>query len=159
SARQTLTCEVNLGKDPKAKTLYGELRERSEATPMELERTAMTALEQFELLREMIANEPLGMRAAQIARILLASAEEKKVKPAEVRAWAEKAVKSAALYGPGVLRSEQLLVARTLAEQEGYAATALQYANRAEAGLDEKAEGPVAAKRVLDVLLAVQEKA
>jgi len=89
----------------------------------------------------------------------LANAEEKKAKPAEVRAWADKAVKSAALYGPNVLREEQLIIVRTLAEQSGFEATALQYAKRAEAALDEKTEGPIATKRVLDALLLAQEKA
>jgi len=159
SEGQSLNFEVLLGKDAKAKTFYGELRPRGQAIPVELERTKMTAVDEFELYRENIVNEPPGMRAVRYARFLLAGAEENKIKPAEARAWAEKAVKSAALYGPGVLRDEQLLVARILSEQTGFEATALQYAKRAEAGLDEKAEGPVATKRVLDVLAAVQEKA
>lgn len=158
STRQTLNCEVNLGKDAKAKTFYGEMRAGRDVIPLEIERTKMTGLEQFDNLREMIESEPLGMRAAQMARILMSDAEEKKIKLAEVRGWADKAVKSAALYGPSVVRQEQLLVARTLAEQSGYETIALQYANRAEAGLDDKTDSPTV-KRVLDVLMLVQEKA
>src|SRR5262245_14680146 len=46
SPQQTLICEVNLGKDTKAKTFYGEERdrERGDAKPLEVERTTMTSL-------------------------------------------------------------------------------------------------------------------
>ena len=79
----------------------------------------MTSLDRYEILRDAFANEPLGLRAAHMARLLLSQAEERKVKQAEVRAWAQKAVKSAALYGPSTLRNEQLVVAQTLADQAG----------------------------------------
>ena len=55
SARQTLRCEINLGKDAKAKTFYGEVHERGDVIPAEMERTAMTGLDRFEILREAIA--------------------------------------------------------------------------------------------------------
>jgi hypothetical protein len=154
----TMICEVKLP-DAKATKLHGEANLKKDIYAVELERSSMTGLDDFDLMRERLANEPLGMRAAMMARMLMSDAADRKIKPAEVRSWAEKGVKSAALHGPNVARSELLIIAGILAEQKGFEATALQYARRAEAGLDEKKEGPVATKRVLDVLAAVLERA
>jgi hypothetical protein len=158
NSTQDLECEINLGKDPKATKFYGEMRAGRGTIPVEVQRTTMTAIDSFEFSREAIATEPPGIRVVQLARMLLPDVAEKKVKPAQVRAWADKALASAALYGPSVAREELLLIARTLAGQEGHEATALRYAEKAESGLRDKSDSATV-KRVLDVLALAQEKA
>jgi hypothetical protein len=154
----TFLCEVRLGKDPKAAKLYGNATVRKEPMPLELERTALTSLDSFDQLKEALAKTPLGYDAVGLALRLLQQAEAKKAKPTEVRAWAEKAVKSAELYGPAWQREVIVFVARILSEEKGYEAIALQYARRAERALEAK-EPPAAQKKVLDALRGVLEKA
>jgi hypothetical protein len=159
SSTLTLTCEVKLPRDGKASKLYGVATLRKRATPMELERTTLTSLEPIEQLREMFAKQALGHEAIQLSLRLLSQSEKLKAKPAEVRSWAEKAVKSADLYGPAFQRDVLLMVAQVLTEeQKGFEAIGLQYARRAERLLEPK-ESAVAQKRVLDVLAGVLEKA
>ncbi len=153
----TIPCEVKLGKDPKAAKLYGGASLRREPMPVELERTTRTTLEPFDQLKEALAKQPLGYEAIGMALGLLQQAEAKKVKPTEVRAWAEKAVKSAELYGPAWQREIVLVVAQVLSGQKGYESIALQYARRAERALEAK-EPPAAQKKVLGVLKEVLEK-
>lgn len=152
-----LPCEVKVGKDPKATKLYGTATLRRDATPVELERTALASLDAFDQLRDVFGKQPLGCEAVEMALRLLQRSQEKKAKPAEVRAWAEKAVKSAELYGPVWQRDILLLVAQVLAEQEGYEGIAVGYAKRAERLVDPK-EHPLAQKKVLDVLIAALKK-
>jgi hypothetical protein len=154
----TWACVIKLPGDTKAGKLYGETTFRGGTLPLEMERTTLTSLDPFDLNRESLAKEPPGVAAIGLALNLLRSAEEKKVKPAEARSWAEKAVKSADLYGPGFQRNVLLNIANVLGEQKDFVAVALQYARRAERGLDDK-EGPAAQKRVLSVLADVLEQA
>lgn len=158
SSDLVLPCEIKLGKDPKAAKLYGLSMLRKKATPVELERTTATSLDPVDQLREAFAKQALGHEAIPLSLQLLGQSEKLKAKPQEVRAWAEKAVKSADLYGPALQRDVLLMVAQVLTEEKGYEAIALQYARRAERLLDPK-ETPVAQKRVLDVLAGVLEKA
>jgi hypothetical protein len=137
--------------------MYGTAFLRKQATPLELERTALTSLDSFEQMRDALGKQPLGHEAVQMALRLLSQSEAKKVKPAEARAWAEKAVKSAELYGPAWQRQILLVVAQVLSEEKGFESIALQYARRAERILEPK-EPPSAQKKVLDVLAAVLEK-
>ena len=153
-----LGCTVKLPADRKVAKLYGETTFRKSTMPIELERTGITSLDPFAQNREALNKEPLGVGAIDLALGLIRQAEAKKVKPAEVRSWAEKAVKSADLYGPGTQRDLLLRIAEALGEQKGFEAVALQYARRAERLLDEK-EGPAAQKRVLSVLADVLEAA
>jgi hypothetical protein len=154
----TLPCEIKLPADRKTDKLYGETQFRKAPMPVEMERTTLTSLDQFDQNRDTLAREPLGIQAIGLALSLLREAGEKKVKPTEARAWAEKALKSAELYGPGVQRDVLLGVANVLGQQKGFETIALQYARRAERQLDEK-EGPAAVKKVLGVLADVLEKA
>ncbi|MFO0845029.1 MAG: hypothetical protein U0797_22005 [Gemmataceae bacterium] len=154
----TLPCELKLGKDPKAAKLYGRATLRKKDTPVELERTTSSSLDPVDQLREAFAKQALGYEAIPMSLQLLSQSEKLKAKPAEVRAWAEKAIKSADLYYPALQRDVLLTVAQILTEEKGHENTALQYARRAERLLDPK-EPPAAQKRVLDVLVGVLEKA
>jgi hypothetical protein len=158
SSGMSLPCDVKVGKDSKSTKLFGVTTVRKRSMPIELERTTLTALEPFDQLREMLAKQQPGHEAVQLALQLLGQSEAKKVKPAEARAWAEKAVKSAELYGPAWQRDVLLLVAQILTEEKGYEAIAVQYAQRAARMLEPK-EPPTNQKRVLDVLAAALEKA
>jgi hypothetical protein len=154
----SLPCEIKLPTDRKVAKLYGEATFRKAPMPLEMERTTLTNLELFDQNKETLAKEPLGVNSIALALALMRQAEEKKAKATEVRAWAEKAVKSAELYGAGVKRDVLLGVASTLAEQKGYEAVALQFARRAEGQLDAK-DKPAIQKKVLEVLADALEKA
>jgi hypothetical protein len=127
-------------------------------TPVELEATTITSLDAFDLAREALAKKAPGFDTVKLALELLQQSEVKKVKPAEARSWAEKAVKSAELYGPLVQRDILLTVAEILADEKGFETIGLQYAQRAERMLDDK-ETPLAQKKVLEVLANSLEKA
>jgi hypothetical protein len=152
----TLPCEVRLVKG--ADKLFGETSLRGEFTPIELERTTLTTLEPFDQARESLATLKPGAEVTLVALSLLGAAEEHKVKPAEARSWAEKAVKSAELYGPGWHRETLINVAEALVRQKGYETVGLPYAQRAERMLGPK-EPPAVQKRVLEVLATALEKA
>ncbi|MFO0930030.1 MAG: hypothetical protein U0736_23900 [Gemmataceae bacterium] len=154
----TLACDVKLPKEAAGPKLYGAALLRKRATPLELERTTLTSLDPFAQAREMFGKQPLGHEAVQMAMSLLGKAEAQKLPPEEVRAAAEKAVRSATLYGPGWQRDVLLAVASVLVDQKGSEAIALQYARRAE-GLLEDREPASTHKRVLEVLAAALEKA
>lgn len=158
TATLSLSCDLRIPKDPRVDKLYGMATVRKRATPLELERTTLTSLTSFDQLRDLLAKQPLGHEAVQTALRLLGQAEARKAKPAEVRSWAEKAIRSADLYGPAFQRDILLLVSQILGEEKGYEAIALQYARRAERLLEPK-ESPQAQKRVLDVLAGVLERA
>lgn len=155
SSDLSLPCEVKLVKG--AEVLRGTGKFTGEVTPIELHPTKIASLEGLELARESLAKKPLGVDAAQLALGLISRAEANKVKPAEVRAWADKATKSAELYGPGWHREVLLLVATFLNRQKGYEPIALQHAQRAERMLDAK-EPPALQQKVLEVLATALEK-
>jgi hypothetical protein len=152
----TLPCQVKLPKDSKATKLYGTASLRKQPLPIELQKTTLKTLDPFEELKDALAREPLGHEAVSMVMNLLRFAEAKKVKPAEVRTWAEKGVKSAELYGPGWQRDVILRIAEILTAEKGLEAVALQYARRAERMLEPKEE-PAIQKRVLTVLAAALE--
>src|SRR5262245_12537160 len=104
-----LRCEVALA-DPKADKLRGSAATRR-AQPLELERTSLSSLDSYEVAKEALARLPLGQEVVLQALTLLQQVEAKKPKPAEVRGWAEKAIKAAGLYGPGWQRDILLAVA------------------------------------------------
>jgi hypothetical protein len=154
----SLPCTVKLTKDGKAEKLYGTATLGKNVMPMELEKTALTGLDAFDQLKESLAKEPPGFQIVSIALSLLSEAEAHKAKPAEVRAWAEKAVKSAEMYGPAYQRETIVNVAEMLlSDQKGYEAIALQYARRAERLLEPK-EPHSAQKKILEVLASALEK-
>jgi hypothetical protein len=125
---------------------------------VELERTTLTSLDAFALAQESLAKNPQGYEAVQLALTLLSQSEAKKVKPAEARSWADRAVSAAGLYGPRWQRDVLLMVAEVLSDEKGFEAIGLQYAQRAARRL-EPTEAPAAQKRVLDELAGALEKA
>lgn len=144
-------CDIKI---PEGKTdkLMGTALVRKTPTPVELERTTIATLSPFELLKDDLARKPLGVEAVQIALNLLSEAEERKAKPGEIRAWAEKAVKSADLYGPAWQRDIIVTVAEILSSGDAeMAKIGLQYARRAERSLEGK-EPPAIQKRVIEAL-------
>jgi hypothetical protein len=154
----SLPCTVRMPKDGKTEKLYGSAVIGKDIMPIELEKTELSDLEAFDQLKESLAKQQPGHQAISIALTLLNEAEGRKAKPAEVRAWAEKAVKSAELYGPEYQRETILDVAKALlTEQKGFEAIALQYARRAERLLEPK-EPPAVQKKILEVLAAALER-
>lgn len=153
-----LACAVTLPKDDKAEKLRGTYTLNRRPQPLELERTALKTLEPADILKDRLARQEDGAEAVLLALPLIGQAEANKATATEVRAWAEKAVRSAGLYGTGWQRDILLIVAEILAEQKGYEAVALQYARRAERLLT--AKEPVGEQqRVLEALADVLDKA
>ncbi len=141
------------GKVPKEKgaKLYGNITLRGSISPAELEPTAVTALDQVELAKEILAKQAVGAEAVGSALLLIEQAAALKAKPEEVRNWAARAVRAAAVYGPRFQRDVTVGIARTLSGQKGYEPVALQYARQAERMLD-ASERPVLQKSVLEAL-------
>jgi len=94
------------------------------------------------------------VEAVGLALRLLGQSEARKAKPADVRGWAEKAVKSAGLYGKVWQREIMLAVGQVLRRGEGLRGHRRAVARRAERLLDSK-EPPAAQKKVLDTLADV----
>ncbi len=140
-----------------AKLLTGSVYRPGRALPAELERTSLKTLDAFELDKEALA-KATGFEMTTTAMGLLEQAGKNKAKPEEVRSWAEKAYKAAEPYGPRVQGDIVLEIAEVLGAQEGYADVAVNFARRAERGLDPKAKLP-RVKRTLDALAAALKKA
>jgi hypothetical protein len=149
-------CDLRLT-DAKEGKLYGLASVNKNRTPVELVRTTMTSMQPIDLLKDELASKPAGVETVQIALTLLSQASSDKAKPAEVRAWAEKAVRSAELYGSEWQRDILLNVADILSDEKDFAAIGLQYARRAERTLEGK-ESPVLTKRVLTTLANALER-
>src|SRR6266851_4866813 len=120
--------------------------------PIDLERTTVTSLDPLELAKETLSQKTGGMEIINAATSLLQQAKEKKAKPEEVRSWAAKAAKAAEAYGPRWEREVSLRLAEVLAEDDDYAATALDYARKADRFLDPK-DKPSIQKRTLELLV------
>jgi hypothetical protein len=126
--------------------------------PLRMERTALPDLESYSVNKEIVA-QPVGSPDIIDAALeLLEAAGEKKAKPEEVRAWADKAAKTAEMHGPRWQRQTILAIAQLLSDQEGFANIAVTYARQAERLLDPKDKGRVQ-KQVLEVLAKALEKA
>jgi hypothetical protein len=126
--------------------------------PAVLEPTTLTSLDPFEVNKELLSRQTAGHEVVQAALNLLRQAAAHKAKPEEVRAWADRAAKNAEPYGPLWHRKVVLDIAEALGGQDGFAATALQYARQAERLLEDK-DSPATKKKVLTALGAALEKA
>ncbi len=148
------------GKIPKEKgaKLYGHITLRGSISPAELEPTAVTALGPVELAKEVLAKQTVGAEVVRSALLLVEQAAALKAKPEEVRNWAARATRAAAVYGPRFQRNVTVSVARALSGEKGYEAVALQYARQAERMLD-ASERPVLQKEVLEALADALSKA
>jgi hypothetical protein len=152
------TCEAKLPATS-ADKLLGSVQMGRNTLPLRLERTTLTSFEDTYEMNKDLVGRPVGdPRVVEGALGLLKEAGEKKAKPEEVRAWADKAVKTAEMHGPRWHRETILNVAETLAGQEAFANVAVTYARQAERLLDPKDPGRVE-KQVLDALAKALEKA
>jgi hypothetical protein len=141
-----------------AKKISGNVKQGSGVVPAELERTAMASLDNFELSKDQLATSTNPVEIVDISSSLLRQASKNKVKPEEVRGWADKAFKAAETFGPRYQRDVTLRLAEALVKQEEYAAAALEYARKAERFLEPKDKGAVQ-KRTLEVLAEALTKA
>jgi hypothetical protein len=123
-----------------------------------LERTDLQSLDRFEVAKEILNGPADQAEFFEAARDLLNQATAKKAKPEEVRGWAEKAFKAAGAYGPRWQRGIGVRITQTLAQQERFAAIAVEYGRRTERLLDPK-DDDVAQVRVLEALALALHKA
>jgi hypothetical protein len=166
-ADSTLKFTLNIGETafqfegtlPKgdAKIITGNISRPGRALPAELEPTTSKSLDAFDLDKEALA-KATGFEAANLSMTLLGRAGEKKAKPEEVRAWADKAYKAAEPYGARMQADITLQIAEILSEQDGYGDVAVNFARRAERNLDPKAKLSQT-KRVLEILANSLKKA
>jgi hypothetical protein len=163
----TLRFTLTLGETPfqfegqlpkgEVKTLTGIVSRPKRAIAADLERTTLKALDQFELDKEALPTTT-GFAVTVKALSLLAEADKHKAKPEDVRSWAEKAYKAAGEYGPRIQADITLDIAESLAEKDAYADVAVNFARRAERGLEPKTK-LARVKRTLDVLATALKKA
>jgi thiol-disulfide isomerase/thioredoxin len=150
------------GKAPAAgaRKFSGSFKQGATLVPADLELTTLTSLSEFDLAKEALAKPTtIGIDTIDLSMSLLRQAHDKKATPEEVRSWAAKAADAAKPYGPRWEREVTLRLADTLLEQEEFAATALDYARKAERFLDPKEDRPSAQKRTLDLLANALKKA
>jgi hypothetical protein len=140
-----------------AKTITGNISRPGRALPAEMEATTLKALDAFEIDKEAL-NKATGFEVANLAMTLLGRAGDKKAKPEEVRAWADKAYKAAEPYGARMQADITLQIAEILADQDGYGDVAVNFARRAERSLDPKSKLSHT-KRVLEILATALKKA
>ena len=124
------------------------------AFPAEMEKTALTSFDPYDLLKEDLVKQAGTAEGVRTALELLHDAADKMVKPEEVRGWADKAVQWSEGYGPRWHREITLTVAETLADQKGLGPIALEYARQAEKSLDPKKDSAGVQRRVLRALAA-----
>ena len=148
------------GKVPKEKggKILGSFSVGRGMTPGQMEPTTLRSFDALELAKEVVATQPESPAIFDAAGDLLHEADKIKAKPEEVRGWADKAFKAAALYGPRWQREVTLRITQSLTRQEAvYSGIALEYARRAERMLDPKDDEATQA-RVLDLLVAALRK-
>ena len=151
-------CEIKVPAGP-ADKLLGTASLRGNVLALRLERTTLKSFAAEEVNRE-IMQRPVGdPQIVEAGLLLLEDAAKNKAKPEEVRAWAEKAVKTAEMHGPRWHRQVMLAVVNTLSEQEPFAnIAATTYARQAERLLDPK-DKPAVQQNVLESLALALEKA
>src|SRR5262249_22780111 len=156
SAKQSFTFDGKLPKEA-TKSVKGSIASEGQIVPCELETTALTKLDAFELNKEFVANHPDDTRVFSAALRVLGQASDQKAKPEEVRGWAEKLWKAAEPFGVRWQLEMAGRAAEVLSQQEGYAPIALAYAQRAERLLEPK-DSATTKKRLLTILARALEK-
>lgn len=154
--KQTLTFQIKTPANAGDK-LYGLAHAEPNFVPVHLERTTLTTLDSYELDKEYVQKNTGDTKVIRVAMRLMDQAADKKAKPEEVRAWADKAVKTAELYGAPYQRLVIMTIAQILTDQEGYAKVAVTYARQAERLLDPK-EKKATINKVLETLAAALDK-
>ena len=114
--------------------------------------------EAFNLARETLTQSEGGQEFFGALPTVLSQATTKKLKPEEVRAIVDRAVKVAETYGPRWQRSIAMRIANALVDQEAYVAVALEQARMAERSLKPDDEASVQ-MQVLSDLAKVLTKA
>jgi hypothetical protein len=150
-----LALELALPREKGGK-MTGSVIRRGTANPVEMEPTAATSLDEYELMKEALAKTTGGYETVRTALTLMSQAGRKKAKPEEVRSWAAKAVKASEAYGPWH-RTIVLAVAEILGEQKGFEPIALTYARQGERML-EPGDSVAQRKKVLEALAQALEK-
>ena len=148
------------GRVPKEKDakILGTVSMKGDISPALLEPTTLPSLEPFDVSRELLTKSTDNVAVFRSAIVCLSGAAEKKVKPEEAKVWAEKAVKAAEPFGARWQRRAFLDIAEILAEQEGFTALAIEYAELAEKTII-PTDSPAHQKRVLTVLADALDKA
>jgi hypothetical protein len=126
--------------------------------PVRLERTTLKDLGRATLAEEVLAKQPDSYEAFDATVTLLRLAEERQTKPAAVKAWAEKAFKNAAAYGPRWQRALSQRMAEALAGQKAFTPLALEYAVKS-AKLMGANESAVSQMRTLGLVVSLLKKA
>jgi hypothetical protein len=157
TAQQAFTFDGKLPKEA-AKSIKGSIASEGQIVPCELETTALTKLDAFELNKEFLANHPNDPSVFRAGLRILSQAADHKAKPEEVRGWAEKLWKAAEPYGVRWQLEMATRAADSLSQQEGYAAIAVAYAQRAERLLEPK-DPAATKKRLLTILAKALDKA
>jgi hypothetical protein len=153
--RLTARFECRLPKDKGAKIL-GSVVLGDGVEPVVLEPTDLASLDAYDVNKETFAKGS-GPAVVQAALGLLREAGDRKAKPEEVRAWADKAVKGAEPFGGPWHRDVLLGVAEGLVKLDGFSGPALTYARQAERLLGDK-DPPATQRRTLTVLADALDK-
>lgn len=133
------------------KKVLGSIALGRQTVPADLEPTRLTTLDPYDVNRELVARGEGGPELFSAVQELIGVAAEKKVKPDEVRSWANKAFTAAEPYGTRWQREVALRLAESLLAQPGYAPVALEYARRVERLIDPKHDS-TSQVRALDLL-------
>lgn len=141
-----------------SKVIRGSIAQDGQMVPCELEATTLKTLDSIEVDKDFLANHADDPKLFATALRLLNGAAKQKAKPEEVRAWAEKAWKSAEPFGTRWQQEIALKIADTLSNQEGFAAIALTYGQRAERLVEPKDDTRIK-QRVYSVYAKALEKA
>jgi hypothetical protein len=102
-----------------------------------LEPSKLKAFDKFDFAKETMEQSDDSSALTDAAVDLLKLAGEKKAKIEEVRAWADKAFKSADVYGVRWQRTVATRLAQALAPQKDFGTLAVEYARKAERLLDD----------------------
>lgn len=148
--------EGRLPKEPGA-PVRGSINVGRNLFPAQLESTKLDTLDPYEVNKELVARGGDDLRFFNATLSLINQAAEKKAKPEEVRAWAEKSVTTADRYGTRWQRDMATRIADALRQQDGFSELAVNYAKRAERLLGPK-DTPGTRFRVMNVVAAALKK-
>jgi hypothetical protein len=137
--------------------MVGEATVRDKKSPVMLEPTKLTALNEFALAEEVLSRPENTRATYKAALVLISHAGERKSKPETIKAWAERAGLATEKMGKDQVEA-MLGLASALVQLESGAPLAVGYANRAEALIPPEAP-PIVRKRVLRVLAAALDRA
>jgi hypothetical protein len=151
--------EYKLDKDKMA--LLGSVevpgRTGTQLIPTRLERTTIKELDPVSLAKFTLAHHPHSYEAFAAVITVLREAKADRLKTAEVKSLADRAIQSAEAYGPRWQRNIIERMAAAVAEQPGMANLALEYARKAESLMPSKT--PAEQVRAFHYLVGFLKKA